>query len=54
MKYLKKILPVFLTLLLLAGMLYLLSILTGPKNNTQEAGHDAWAAYGFEAEAPDR
>ncbi len=53
MKYLKQILPWFLTLLLLAGMLYLLSILTGPKNNTQEAGHDAWAAYGFEAEAPD-
>ena len=47
MKYLKKILPVFLTLLLLAGMLYLLSILTGPKNNTQEAGHDAWLPLYF-------
>ena len=53
MKYLKIILPVFLTVVLLAGMLLYLSILTSPKNNTQEAGHDAWAAYGFEAEAPD-
>ena len=53
MKYLKMILPVFLTAVLLAGMLTVLSILTSPKNNTQEAGHDAWAAYGFEAERPD-
>lgn len=52
MKYLKMILPVFLTAALLFGMLTWLSILTNPKDNTQEAGHDAWAAYGFEAEAP--
>ncbi len=50
MKYLKKIIPVFLTLAITAGMLHLVSILTTPKRNMQEAGHDAWAAYGFEAE----
>ena len=53
MKYLKKNIPVFLTLAVTAGMLYLVSILTSPKSNTQEAGHDAWAAYGFEAEPAD-
>ncbi len=50
MKYLKKILPAVLTVALTALMLCLVSILTSPKNNTQDAGHDAWAAYGFEAE----
>ena len=50
MKYLRRIIPVFLTLAVTAGMLYLVSILTSPKSNTQEAGHDTWAAYGFEAE----
>ncbi len=53
MRYLKKILPVILTLIVTAGMLYLVSILTTPKCNTQDAGHDAWAAYGFEAEPAD-
>lgn len=50
MKYLKKIIPVFLTLAVTAGMLWLVSILTTPKKNMQEAGHDTWAAFGFEAE----
>lgn len=53
MKYIKKILPVFLTAGMLAVVLLLLSILVTPKNNTEEAGHDAWAAYGFEAEPND-
>ena len=50
MKYLKMILPVFVTAGMLAASLLLLSNLVTPKNNTEEAGHDAWAAYGFEAE----
>ena len=37
MKYLKKIIPVFLTLAVTAGMLWLVSILTTPKKNMQEA-----------------
>ena len=50
MKVVKMILPVFLTAVLLSLFLLLLSNLVTPKNNTEEAGHDAWAAYGFEAE----
>lgn len=53
MRILKKIIPALLTVILLAAMLTLLSILTMPKLNTQEAGHTTWAAYGFEAEAKD-
>ncbi len=50
MKYVKKVLPVFVTAAMLAVVLLILSNLVAPKNNTQEAGHDAWAAYGYEAE----
>ena len=50
MKYLRIILPVFLTALFLSVSLLFLSNLVAPKNNTEAAGHDAWAAYGFEAE----
>lgn len=50
MKIVKKILPFFLTAGILSVFLLLLSNLVTPKNNTEEAGHDTWAAYGFEAE----
>ena len=53
MQLIKKILPVFLTAAFLTISLGGLSILVSPKNNTQDAGHDAWAAYGFEAEPED-
>jgi len=53
MKYIKMILPALLTVAATGLLLLYLSNLTAPKNNTQDAGHDAWAAYGFEAEPAD-
>ncbi len=53
MKYIRMILPALLTVTIISVLLLYLSNLTAPKNNTQEAGHDTWAAYGFEAEPAD-
>ena len=53
MRYIRKVLPFVLTGVLLVIVLLALSNLVTPKNNAQDAGHDAWAAYGFEAEPED-